>query len=78
MILAFLALTSGFVNPTPLAGDALGANLGEGVELLKKYVEPRYEPVAIGETAGHAGESIQLLEVTPLPAAEAGADGKDA
>ena len=78
VILAFLALTSGFVNPTPLAGDALGANLGEGVELLKKYVEPRYEPVAIGETAGHAGESIQLLEVTPLPAAEAGADGKDA
>lgn len=78
VILAFLALTSGFVNPTPLAGDALGANLGEGVELLKKYVEPRYEPVAIGETAGHAGESVQLLEVTPLPAAEAGADGKDA
>lgn len=78
VILAFLALTSGFVNPTPLAGDALGANLGEGVELLKKYVEPRYEPVAIGETSGHAGESIQLLEVTPLPAAEAGADGKDA
>lgn len=78
VILAFLALTSGFVNPTPLAGDALGANLGEGVELLKKYVEPRYEPVAIGETAGHAGESVQLLEVTPLSAAEAGADGKDA
>ena len=78
VILAFLALTSGFVNPTPLAGDALGANLGEGVELLKKYVEPRYEPVAIGETAGHAGESVQLLEVTQLPAAEAGADGKDA
>ena len=78
VILAFLALTSGFVNPTPLAGDALGANLGEGVELLKKYVEPRYEPVAIGETAGHAGESVQLLEVTPLPAAEEGADGKDA
>ena len=78
VILAFLALTSGFVNPTPLAGDALGANLGEGVELLKKYVEPRYEPVAIGEAAGHAGESIQLLELAPLSAAEAGADGKDA
>ncbi len=78
VILAFLALTAGFVNPTPLAGDALGLNLGEGVELLKKYVEPRHEPVALGETAGHAGESVQLLEVTPLPAAEEGEGGTDA
>ena len=41
VILAFFALTAGFANPTPLAGDALGFNLGEGVELFKKYVEPR-------------------------------------
>lgn len=60
VILAFLALTAGFVNPTPLAGDALGFNLGEGVEVLKKYVEPRPVQVAVahdddgGDT--HAGE----------------------
>ena len=76
VILAFLALTSGFVNPAPLAGDALGANLGEGVELLKKYVEPRYEPVYIDETGGHAGESIQLIEAGTFVAAESGGEGE--
>ena len=78
VILAFLALTAGFANPTPLAGDALGFNLGEGVEVLKKYVEPRHEPVALDQISGHAGESVQLLEVTPQPAAEEGEGGKDA
>ncbi len=69
-ILAFLACTAGFANPTPLAGDALGLNLGEGVELIKKYVEPRYEPVVLGEAAGHAGESLQLLDGGILPTVE--------
>lgn len=61
MILAFLALTAGFANPTPLAGDALGFNMGEGVELIKKYVEPRYQPVAIEALeASGPGESLEL------------------
>jgi NADH-quinone oxidoreductase subunit L len=76
VILAFFALTAGFANPTPLAGDALGLNLGEGVELLKKYVEPRHEPVKIDETAGHAGESIQLIEAGAFLAAEEGGEGE--
>jgi NADH-quinone oxidoreductase subunit L len=76
MILAFFALTAGFVNPTPLAGDALGFNLGEGVEVLKKYVEPRYEPVAIDSLVpGGPGEAL-----TPNVAqfAEEGEGGEDA
>ena len=76
MILAFFALTAGFVNPTPLAGDALGFNLGEGVEVFKKYVEPRYEPVAIDSLVpGGPGEAL-----TPNVAqfAEEGEGGKDA
>ena len=43
--LAFFAFFAGFANPTPLANGALGIDLGEGVELLKKYVEPRPEAV---------------------------------
>ena len=74
VILAFLALTAGFANPTPLAGDSLGANLGEGVELIKTYVEPRYEPVKIDQAAGHAGESVQLIESGTLLAAEDSSD----
>ncbi len=66
LILAVLALTSGFANPTPLANGSLGINLGEGVELVKKYVEPRPEPVSLDQAAGHAGESVQLL----VPAAD--------
>ena len=62
VVLAVLALTSGFANPTPLAGDALGLNLGEGVELIKEYVEPRAQAVSLDIAAGHAGESVQLLE----------------
>ncbi len=42
MILAFLAFAAGFANPTPLA-----SSMGEGVELIKEYVEPRPIQVAI-------------------------------
>ncbi len=76
VILAFFALTAGFVNPTPLVGGALGFNLGEGVEVLKKYVEPRYEPVAIDSLVpGGPGEAL-----TPFVAqfAEEGDGEKDA
>ena len=76
VILAFFALTAGFANPTPLAGDALGFNLGEGVELIKKYVEPGHEPVALDAvTPGGPGESL-----TPFVPqfAEEGEGGKDA
>ncbi|MGB3734937.1 MAG: proton-conducting transporter membrane subunit, partial [Ilumatobacter sp.] len=65
IILAFLALTSGFANPTPLAGGALGLNLGEGVEVIKKYVEPRPVQVAIahdedeGLAEDHAEEPVE-------------------
>ncbi len=75
-ILAFFALTAGFVNPTPLATDTFGFSLGEGVEVLKKYVEPRYEPVATEAVApGGPGESL-----TPLVPqfAEEGDHGEDA
>ena len=69
VILAFLALTSGFANPTPLAGDALGLNLGEGVELIKKYVEPRYQPVSIDAiVATGPGHGVELA----VPGFEAG------
>ena len=67
-----MALTSGFANPTPLAGGALGLNLGEGVELIKKYVEPRAEAVSLDIAAGHAGESLQLLEPGFVPNETAG------
>ncbi|MGK0274128.1 MAG: NADH-quinone oxidoreductase subunit L [Ilumatobacter sp.] len=77
VILAVLALTSGFANPTPLAGDALGLNLGEGVELIKEYVEPRPEAVSLDIAAGHAGESLQLLEPAGfVPQAESGGEGE--
>jgi len=75
VVLAFLALVSGFANPTPLA-----SRFGEEVELLKTYVEPRAQAVAIDEfIAGGPGESLiqvgdQSFGVTP--AAEAGEDGK--
>jgi NADH-quinone oxidoreductase subunit L len=75
VILAFLAVVSGFANPTPLA-----SRFGEEVELLKTYVEPRAQAVPIDEVmAGGPGESLirvgdQTFGVTP--GAEAGADGK--
>ena len=64
VILAFFALTAGFANPTPLAGGALGLNLGEGVELIKKYVEPRPEPVAV-ETVAPGGPGESLIPLDP-------------
>ena len=73
VILAFLATTSGFANPTPLANGALGLDLGEGVELIKKYVEPRPEAVSLDQVAGHAGESVQLL----VPSVEDGGHSEE-
>lgn len=79
-ILAFLALTSGFANPTPLAGDSLGFNMGEGVELIKKYVEPRYQPVSLEAfEASGPGESLEVyvpgFEAGDAVAAEEGSEG---
>lgn len=74
VILAFFALVAGFVNPTPLATGVLGVNLGESVEVLKKYVEPRPEAVSVDEIAGSVGESVQLVEPGFLPRAEAGGE----
>ena len=54
VILAFFAVMAGFANPTPLA-----SRFGEGVELLKKYVEPRATPVVTEEfLARGPGESV--------------------
>ena len=47
----------------------MGLNLGEGVELIKEYVEPRAQAVSLDIAAGHAGESVQLLEPSFVPAA---------
>ncbi|BAN03871.1 NADH-quinone oxidoreductase subunit 5 family protein [Ilumatobacter coccineus] len=79
IILAFLALTSGFANPTPLATGALGIDLGEGVEVIKKYVEPRPQPVAIEAIIpGGPGHALELnvpgFEAGASLAAEDGAD----
>lgn len=86
VILAFLALTSGFANPTPLVSGALGIELSEDVELIKKYVEPRYQPVAIDAVVpGGPGESLAPYEPGfvsepaaggALSAEESSADGK--
>jgi NADH-quinone oxidoreductase subunit L len=58
VILAFFAIFAGFANPTPLA-----SRFGEGVELLKKYVEPRATPVVSEEfLASGPGESVVLVE----------------
>jgi NADH-quinone oxidoreductase subunit L len=69
VILAFLALTSGFANPTPLA-----SRFGEGVELIKTYVEPRATPVVTEEfLASGPGESVAITQASSLtPTAEGG------
>ena len=68
MILAFFAITAGFVNPTPLA-----SRFGEGVEVLKTYVEPRATPISTGEViASGPGESVGVLTPTVAPSAEGG------
>jgi NADH-quinone oxidoreductase subunit L len=61
VILAFLALTSGFTNATPL---------GEGWEKIKEYVEPRSQPVATTEFLGSHGESLQLVVPGVAPTAD--------
>jgi len=82
VILAFFAITSGFANPTPLATDTFGFSLGEGVEFIKEYVEPSYEPVALDAIApGGPGEAVMLNDpqfaADPL-GAEEGEAGEDA
>jgi NADH-quinone oxidoreductase subunit L len=58
VILAVFATFAGFANPTPLA-----TTFGEGVEVIKKYVEPRPEPVAIeAVVAGGPGESAFAVD----------------
>jgi NADH-quinone oxidoreductase subunit L len=58
VILAFFAVFAGFLNPTPLA-----SRFGEGVELLKKYVEPRPTPVVTEEyLASGPGELVVLVD----------------
>ncbi len=77
LILAFFALFAGFANPTPLA-----SRFGEGVELMKTYVEPRPTPVVTEEyIASGPGESVVLVDgvasapsVTPT-ADEGGEEG---
>ncbi len=76
VILAFFAIFAGFVNPTPLA-----SRFGEGVELLKKYVEPRPTAVVTEEfLASGPGESVVLVDgvayaPSVTPAAEGGEEG---
>lgn len=77
VILAFFAIFAGFANPTPLA-----SRFGEGVELVKKYVEPRATPVVTEQfLASGPGESIVLVDgvaygtASSVPSAEAGEDG---
>ncbi len=79
VILAFFAIFAGLINPTPLA-----SRFGEGVEVLKKYVEPRPTAVVTEEyLASGPGESIVLVDgvaygsspASALPAAEGGEEG---
>ena len=78
VILAFFAIFAGFVNPTPLA-----SRFGEGVELLKKYVEPRPTAVVTEEfLASGPGESVVLVDgvayaPSVTPAAEGGEEGAE-
>ncbi|MFK7916686.1 MAG: NADH-quinone oxidoreductase subunit L [Ilumatobacter sp.] len=50
IILAFLAITSGFANPTPLV-EPFGV-AGESIERIKTYVEPRAVQVDINVVGG--------------------------
>ncbi|MGA7759960.1 MAG: NADH-quinone oxidoreductase subunit L [Ilumatobacteraceae bacterium] len=70
VILAFFALFAGLANPTPLA-----SRFGEGIESLKKYVEPRATAVPFEEViASGPGESIMIIDGRPSasPTAEEG------
>ena len=75
VILAFFALFAGLANPTPLA-----SRFGEGIESLKKYVEPRSAPVAFEDViATGPGESITIVDgrVSASPNAEGEAGGEE-
>ncbi|MEL6891279.1 MAG: hypothetical protein AAFP84_06775, partial [Actinomycetota bacterium] len=63
-ILAFFAVTAGFVNATPLAvGGSLGPEFGEDIEYVKTYVEPRATPVPLSDVVPSGpGESLVLYE----------------
>ncbi len=74
VILAFLALVAGLINPTPLA-----SRFGEGVEVLKKYVEPRSTPVPFDDViATGPGESVTIVDGRPAaaPSAAPNAEGE--
>jgi NADH-quinone oxidoreductase subunit L len=79
VILAFFAVFAGFANPTPLA-----SRFGEGVEVLKTYVEPRATPVVTEEfLASGPGESVVRVDgvayaPSVTPAAESGEEGEGA
>jgi NADH-quinone oxidoreductase subunit L len=73
VILAFFALFAGLANPTPLA-----SRFGEGIESMKKYVEPRSTPVPFEAViASGPGESITIVDgrtaTSPAAGGEAGA-----
>jgi NADH-quinone oxidoreductase subunit L len=78
LILSVGAVLAGFLNPTPLA-----SRFGEGVEVLKKYVEPRATPVVSEEfLASGPGESVVLVDgvayaPSVTPAAEGGEEGAE-
>ncbi len=72
VILAFLAVIAGLINPTPLA-----SRVGEGVEVLKKYVEPRSTPVPFDDViATGPGESITIVDGRPAAAPSAEGEGE--
>jgi len=67
VILAFLALTAGFLNATPL---------GESFEKMKTYVEPRPEAVHIDDLhATGPGEMVVQVDAGFAPGAEEGEEG---
>ncbi|MEM9747295.1 MAG: NADH-quinone oxidoreductase subunit L [Actinomycetota bacterium] len=73
LILAFLAITSGFANPTPLVKPV--GLVTENAELLLRYVEPRAEPVLIDNlSASGPGESVTANDAAF--AVEEGEDGE--
>jgi NADH-quinone oxidoreductase subunit L len=70
VILAFLALTAGFLNATPL---------GESFERFKTYVEPRPEAVVIDELhATGPGEMVVQIDVVAATTAEEGEEAEGA
>jgi NADH-quinone oxidoreductase subunit L len=78
LILSIGAVLAGFLNPTPLA-----SRFGEGVEVLKKYVEPRASAVVTEEfLASGPGESVVLVDgvayaPSATPGAESGEEGAE-